>query len=43
MDTQDQILSMIAEKNIIDGICNPTEFSVAEILNERDSAEFSQK
>jgi len=43
MDKQDRLLSMIADENIIDGIGIPTEFSVAEILDERDSEEFSQK
>ena len=43
MDTQDRLLSTIADENIIEAICIPTEFSIAEILDERDSAEFSQR
>ena len=43
MDTQDRLLSMIADENIIEAICIPTEFSIAEILDERDTEEFSQR
>lgn len=43
MDSQDRLLSMIADENIIEAISIPMDSSVDQILDDRDSEEFSQR
>ncbi len=43
MDTQNRLLSMISDENIVEAISIRTEYSIAQILDERDSEEFSQR
>lgn len=43
MDSQDRLLSMIGDENIIEAISIPTESSIEQILDDRDAEEFSQR
>lgn len=43
METQDRLLSMIGDENIVEAISIPSEYSIAQILDERDSGKFSQQ